>query len=326
MDLEEELDRLYQRPLGEFIGARNELVKRLRQGGDREGAERVKALAKPSLTAWAVNQLQFRAPDELDALRAAGEELRAAHLAGAEAHRAATRARRETVSRLLALAEGVLEEAGHKPSRAHRQRISQTLEALSSQGGEAGRLSQDLDPPGFDALSSLAAALEAVPRPAAAKGAGLGPRPVPSPPAAPAGERAAAETIDFAAERRRRQDRARLARRQELERLERRLAEAREAAAEIEARVADLARRAEDARGALGSAEAAAVEAAAEADRLERRAREARERAREADAAVARERRAVEAAATAAKRAEGELASARAEVERLEDERRRLGE
>ena len=51
IDLEAELDALYRLPLSEFVAARNELAKRLRQGGERQAADRIKALAKPSITA-----------------------------------------------------------------------------------------------------------------------------------------------------------------------------------------------------------------------------------------------------------------------------------
>jgi len=51
--LEERLDELYALPLDEFTAARNELAKALRAEGKREEADAVKALAKPSVTAWA---------------------------------------------------------------------------------------------------------------------------------------------------------------------------------------------------------------------------------------------------------------------------------
>ena len=47
MDLERELDRLYQLPPGEFTAARDELAKRLRDEGEREQSEEVKQLRKP---------------------------------------------------------------------------------------------------------------------------------------------------------------------------------------------------------------------------------------------------------------------------------------
>src|SRR5437773_10087717 len=54
--LESEVDRLYQLPLSEFTAARNALAKTLK--GDE--AARVRALAKPTVVPWAVNQLYWR--------------------------------------------------------------------------------------------------------------------------------------------------------------------------------------------------------------------------------------------------------------------------
>ncbi len=323
MDLEAELDRLFGLPLGEFIAERNELAKRLRQAGDRQAADRVKGLVKPNLTAWAVNQLHFRAPDELAALVAAGQGLRAAHLAGAEAHRAAMAARREAISTLLALTSEILKDGGHRLSRTHRQRISRTLEALASQGGEPGRLSRDLEPAGFDALSDLAAALGTTPHlrlvtPETEPPPTAGDRTA-TPAAPPEGPGTSAGTIDFTAERQRRQEKARREQRRELEGVEVQLAAAREAAKGLAAEAAELERQAADAGGAQGLAEGLAAQATAAAEEAERRAREARE-------GLAAARREAESATAAARRAAGDLAAARGEVERLAAERRRLEE
>ena len=80
IDLEAELDVLYSAPLKDFVATRNALAKRLRAAGDQAEADRVKALAKPPLSAWAVNQLAFRAPEQMAVLMEAGAAVRAAHL------------------------------------------------------------------------------------------------------------------------------------------------------------------------------------------------------------------------------------------------------
>src|SRR5579859_5053975 len=69
--LEAEIDRLYQLPLDEFTAARNALAKGA--GGD---AGRVRALGKPSVPAWIVNQLFWRDRQTWDALIAAAENAR----------------------------------------------------------------------------------------------------------------------------------------------------------------------------------------------------------------------------------------------------------
>ena len=66
--LDAEIDRLYQLPLDEFTPARNALAKGA--GGE---AARVRALSKPPVAAWAVNQLYWRKTEVWNALLAAAE-------------------------------------------------------------------------------------------------------------------------------------------------------------------------------------------------------------------------------------------------------------
>ena len=56
-NVDKAIDRMYAGPLDEFVARRNELARSLSKEGDREGAEGVKELRKPSVAAWAVNQL-----------------------------------------------------------------------------------------------------------------------------------------------------------------------------------------------------------------------------------------------------------------------------
>jgi hypothetical protein len=86
--LERELDRLFGLPLAELTSEWNELARRLKSAGDREGAEQARALTKPSVAAWAVNQLSRREqlrPPQVAAAQGAGESRvgRAAGCAGA---------------------------------------------------------------------------------------------------------------------------------------------------------------------------------------------------------------------------------------------------
>src|SRR4051794_20255768 len=96
---------LYGLPLEEFTAARNALAKQLGRQGDKAAAEEVKRLAKPSRTAWALNQLARRHPDDVEQLLAAGERLREAQqraLAGdASGLRGAAREEQQQVDRLL---------------------------------------------------------------------------------------------------------------------------------------------------------------------------------------------------------------------------------
>src|SRR5512132_28280 len=74
-DFESEVDRLYQLPLNEFTSARDELVKRLRTEGEREQAEEIKTLRKPTAAVWPVNQLVRERQLDVQRLLKAGESL-----------------------------------------------------------------------------------------------------------------------------------------------------------------------------------------------------------------------------------------------------------
>lgn len=162
--LEDDIDALFRLPLAEFTGERNTLSARLKKEGRRNDADRVKLLAKPSVSAWAVNQLYWDHRQAFDQLMASGKRLRPAQklrLAGKVASvRDSLDARREALVNLSDLAEELLREAGSNPSLDTLRRVTTTLEALSahalhSDGPTPGRLTQDLDPPSFDSLASL---------------------------------------------------------------------------------------------------------------------------------------------------------------------------
>src|ERR1700694_3341991 len=72
--LEDNVDALFRLPLAEFIAARKTLAARLKQVGRGNEADRVKALVKPSISAWAVNQLYWKHREAFDRLIASGEQ------------------------------------------------------------------------------------------------------------------------------------------------------------------------------------------------------------------------------------------------------------
>jgi len=162
--LEDDIDALFRLPLAEFTGERNTLAARLKKEGRRNDADRVKLLAKPSVSAWTVNQLYWDHRQAFDQLMASGKRLRPAQklrLAGKVASvRDSLDARREALIHLSDLAEELLRDAGSNPSLDTLRRVTTTLEALSahalhSDGPTPGRLTHDLDPPSFDSLASL---------------------------------------------------------------------------------------------------------------------------------------------------------------------------
>ena len=160
--LDDDIDSLFKLPLTEFVGARKALAARLKKNGLVSEAEGVKALAKPSLSAWTVNLLYWRHREAFDELIATSQRFRKAQATGKMVNmREALDARREALSHLSDLATEVLRDAGHNPSLDTLRRIGTTLEALSaatsvSDHATPGRLTHDIDPPGFDSFGSFA--------------------------------------------------------------------------------------------------------------------------------------------------------------------------
>jgi hypothetical protein len=162
--LNDDVDALFRLPLAEFTGARNALASRLKQAGRANDANLIKILAKPPISAWAVNQLYWNHGDAFEELLVAGQHFRRAQKAGNAAEvRRSLDARREALAHLSNLADSLLRDAGHNAALDTLRRITATLEALSayesaSDGPTPGRLTQDVDPPGFESLASLIAA------------------------------------------------------------------------------------------------------------------------------------------------------------------------
>ena len=138
---------LYREAPESFIAARDALAERLRADDRDDDAAAVKALRKPTVVAWALNQLADRDPDGMRALLDAGGEVRAAQQAAlsskrgaADSLRDATTARRAAVARLAAEATKALEDDG-RASGAHADAVVQALEAASIDADAADALS-----------------------------------------------------------------------------------------------------------------------------------------------------------------------------------------
>jgi hypothetical protein len=296
-------DELFRLPLSEFTAARNALAAKLKKDGDTEESNRIKALSKPPVSAWVANQLFWKHRNAFDRLLAAGDEFRkaqAAQLAGKSADlRGPLDARRETLGELTKLAAEVLREAGHPTSPEMMRRIMTTLEALATYGDHPGgpplgRLTADVDPPGFEALAAL------VPtethRSGAAKGKAA-PRVIPfnQPKPQRSARKGADEREDSQRaeqERRERQNEAR----NTLREAERALTDARRAAERARAEMKEAAARAKAAEKEKAALEARLEKLSAAAEAARQAARQVASRAEEAAQAVDDAERAVAAA------------------------------
>jgi hypothetical protein len=117
-------DELFDLDPGAFVAARDRVAKQLKADGDGDVAASVKALRRPSVGAWAVNQVARRQPDLVAAVVDAGRALAAALDAGDRAGlRLATRARRDAVR---AATRAAVDLAGET----HRDEIANTFEAV----------------------------------------------------------------------------------------------------------------------------------------------------------------------------------------------------
>jgi len=162
---EDPVDALFGLPPEDFTAARDALAKRLRAEGHAEAARTVRQLRRPSVAAWAVDQLARAAPEDLQRLLDTGDDLRRSQRAalsgaGGGRLREATARRRALLAELTERAAGLLTDAGRSPDP-HRAAIAGTLEAATVDDEAAdlvrsGRLSRELPPPsGFGDLTGL---------------------------------------------------------------------------------------------------------------------------------------------------------------------------
>ena len=159
IDEESELANLYAIPLDQFTAARNDLAARLDAEDNKEAAIRVKRLKKPSVSAWAVNQLARTREIDLARMLKAGEALEKAQQAVLSGKPADfEKARKEEGAAVRVLREAA-KEVLPSVSAAILDRIAQTLRAASTAEGRArlkeGRLTEDLEPAGFEAFAGF---------------------------------------------------------------------------------------------------------------------------------------------------------------------------
>jgi DNA repair exonuclease SbcCD ATPase subunit len=260
----------------------------------------VKALQKPPASAWAVNQVYWRHRKQFDQLLAAGERFRkaqASQLAGKAADlRAPLDARRQALSDLSKIAAEVLREHGYTATPDTMRRVNTTLEALATYGSHpdapaAGRLTYDVDPPGFEALTAL------VPRGSRSGLKGTEPtRVIPfarKPPEARAGKKKLdpkEEARQKAEERKAQQAAARAA----VQEAERTLRDARKAAAEAEGALKKVAAKAKETERVKADIEKKFEKASADADAARHEARHVAAEAEDAAQAVDEAERALD--------------------------------
>jgi hypothetical protein len=157
---DEDLQGLYALPRDDFIPARTEMARRLKEAGKSEEAAELAKLRKPTVAAWAVNQLARREARMLDELVKAGEGLKKAQRSGKDL-RTATAERRRLIDRLVSSAAAKLKDAGHGDSPSTLQGVAHSLEAIATDTDaldqiRRGVLEKELPAPaGFGELAGL---------------------------------------------------------------------------------------------------------------------------------------------------------------------------
>lgn len=152
MTLSDALDRLYASPLEGFVAARRAIAAELNAHGELGMAQAVAAAAKPSRTAWALNQVARRHPERVRAVFDARDAAVVAQKAGsADELRSATREYRARVAEVVRDVRSVLEGAGAQASAVQLRRVSETIQAASADDAElraqfaGGRLVKDVE-------------------------------------------------------------------------------------------------------------------------------------------------------------------------------------
>ena len=257
---------LYGLALDQFVPERTALAKALRSAGERETAARVAKLGKPTVGAWAVNQVvrtQHSAVARLfeagDALKRAQADVVAGRGSAAEL-REATAVKRDALDELVRAARGLLDSQGHGPSEATLARVSATLDAAALQEDareqvQGGCLTRELEHVGLGEGWATAVPASAPGSRRSSRSGGARVKPTPRAPAAVAGAQE------------RRHARERQARRREAaKRAQRELERARARRDRAAHEVRQLQEQLDEAGAALRAAERALAEAVTQAE------------------------------------------------------------
>jgi hypothetical protein len=172
VSIAEVADELYALSPAEFTAARDERARQARAAGQRDEAAAIKKLARPTASAWLVNQLAREAPDQIARLVEVGEALEEAQrtLAG-DRLRELSGQRRQVMNELLPHATAIAGQAGQPASQVVMGEVRATLEAALADAGaraavRSGRLTKALAYAGLGEVDlSAAVALPASPLP-----------------------------------------------------------------------------------------------------------------------------------------------------------------
>jgi hypothetical protein len=148
---------LFAEPLDRFTPARNELAKELKEKGQKPEAEKVRALRKPNLAAWAINQLARSRQQEVAEVLDVTERITVA--SSPQEVREAIQERHRRVRALVDAAEKILEKSEHSAGAGTLQQVMRTFYAAHSEDERerllTGTLERPLESSGFGEVPGL---------------------------------------------------------------------------------------------------------------------------------------------------------------------------
>lgn len=168
MRLDELARALYAAAPGDFVAMRDRFVREAREAGERELAARLRALRRPTQSAWLVNLLVREHPELVEELLAIGAEFRGGELTR-QRMTELTAARRDLLHRVVEQAAALSEAADLRFSEDKAREIEATFGAAMADQAAAdqlqeGRLTTALSYSGFGPQ------LQLVPSPATGSG------------------------------------------------------------------------------------------------------------------------------------------------------------
>lgn len=137
-EAEGRLDELYREHPDGFVAGRNELAKEARAAGDRDEADRIKKLRRPSVAAWLLNRTALESPKALEDFAEASRGLEAAQTRALEGDeeavdewRAAATRERHANAAVVEAAAGLARDAGPSINPRALELVAETLQAAA---------------------------------------------------------------------------------------------------------------------------------------------------------------------------------------------------
>lgn len=153
MDLNAAIEELYRVPPSEFVQTRRRLAEAAQAEGDEPAAKRIRALRRPTVSAWAVNLLVREQGDLVRELLELGEEIRRGWAEGEDPTRF-DRVRNLAVAEAVRVAGSLVEATGRPLGEQAAREVEETLQAAvadpeAAEEVRSGRLTRPRSHAGF---------------------------------------------------------------------------------------------------------------------------------------------------------------------------------